>query len=302
MHLPLNALRAFETSARLLSFTRAAEALHVTPNAVAAHVKGLEARLGVPLFRRLPRGLALTDEAQALLPVLSDSFERMAQVLAQVAAGQPREVLTLGVVGTYAVGWLLPRLPEFQRLHPQLDLRVMTHNNRVDLAGEGLDAAIRFGDGAWHGTEALPLQTAPLTPLCSPARARALRVPSDLLAQPRLRSYRSDEWPRWLAAAGLGGPRPAAEGPVFDSSLALAAAAVQGLGVALLPPLLLGTELQSGRLVQPFEMVLPLGRYWLTWLQSRPASAGLQALGAWLQAAGGGASDGPSPAAPAPAP
>lgn len=304
MHLPLNALRAFETAARLLSFTRAAEALHVTPNAVAAHVKGLEARLGVPLFRRLPRGLALTDEALALLPVLSDSFERIEAALGRLGPGQPREVLTLGVVGTYAVGWLLPRLGDFNRRHPGVDLRVMTHNNRVDLAGEGLDAAIRFGDGAWHGTEAMALQTAPLSPLCSPAMARGLRQPTDLLALTRLRSYRPDEWSRWFAAAGLTAPPAAgtARGPVFDSSLALAAAAAQGLGVALLPPLLFAADLHSGRLQQPFALALPMGRYWLTWLQSRPPSPGLQALATWLQAASGAAPDALTPATPDTAP
>jgi LysR family transcriptional regulator, regulator of gene expression of beta-lactamase len=280
MHLPLNALRAFESAARLLSFTRAAEALNVTPNAVSAQVKGLEERLGVPLFRRLPRGLALTDEGQALLPVLSDSFEQMAGVLARLRQGEQRAVLTVGVVGTFAVGWLLPRLPAFQRRHPFVDLRLLTHNNRVDLAGEGLDAAIRFGDGAWHGTQALPLLQAPLSPLCAPALASQLHTPADLAQHTLLRSYRPDEWPRWLAAAGVG-PLPLG-GPVFDSSVTLAAAAAQGAGVALLPPALFEAELRSERLVQPFERAVPMGRYWLTWLQSRPPSAALRAFGEWL--------------------
>ena len=169
MHLPLNALRAFEASARHLSFTRAALELHVTQNAVSAQVKNLEERLGVPLFRRLPRGLALTDEGLALLPALSDSFARMRGVLEQLEGGLKVEVLTVAVVGTFAIGWLVPRLAGFQRAHPSIDLRLMTHNNRVDLAAEGLDCAIRFGDGAWHGTDAEPLVEAPLSPACAPA-------------------------------------------------------------------------------------------------------------------------------------
>src|SRR5512145_2591740 len=155
MNLPLNALRAFEVSARHLNFTRAAEELHLTQTAVSQHVRNLEIRLGVRLFRRVPRGLALTDEGQALLPVLADSFERMATVLASLNQPQKREVLSLGAVGTFAVGWLLPRMGEFQRKHPFVELRLFTNNNRVDLAGEGLDYAVRFGDGQWHGTEAL---------------------------------------------------------------------------------------------------------------------------------------------------
>ena len=233
MYLPLNALRAFEVSARHLSFTRAAEELSVTQTAVSMQVKNLEQRLGVTLFRRLPRGLALTDEGLALLPVVAQSFGRIADVLAQFEDGRRREVLTVGVVGTFAVGWLMPRLREFQQQHPFVDLRLLTNNNRVDLAGEGLDYAIRFGDGAWHGTEAERLFEAPLAPMCAPEIAARLRTPSDLVAETLLRSYRSDEWHRWFAAAAA--PCPPLRGFVFDSSLALAEAAAQEAGVALLP-------------------------------------------------------------------
>ena len=168
MHLPLNALRAFEASARHLSLTRAALELHVTQTAVSQHIRKLEDHLGKPLFRRLPRGLALTDEGLALLPTLSDAFARMETALEQIRENRPREVLTVGVVGTFAVGWLLPRLRHFQQTHPFVDLRLLTHNNRVDMAGEGLDYAIRFGDGAWHGTHAQQIFQAPLSPMCTP--------------------------------------------------------------------------------------------------------------------------------------
>ena len=271
MHLPLNALRAFEVSARHLSFTRAAAELNVTQTAVSAQVKNLEQRLGVPLFRRLPRGLALTDEGQALLPMLADSFGRIGTLLDQFRGGRLHQVLTIAAVGTFAVGWLLPRLEAFRRARPFIDLRLLTHNNRVDLAGEGLDGAIRFGDGAWHGTEAEPLMEAPLSPMCAPALAARLHAPADLARETLLRSYRADEWPRWFGAAGA--QPPLLRGPVFDSSLAIAAAAVQGLGVGLLPASMFGAELRDGRLVRPFATELPLGRYWLTRLQSRPPSA-----------------------------
>jgi LysR family transcriptional regulator of beta-lactamase len=259
MTLPLNALRAFEASARHLSFTRAAQELSVTQSAVAAQVKNLEARLGVPLFRRLPRGLTLTDEGQALLPMLTDSFARMAAVLDQFRDGRYREPLVVGAVGTFAVCWLLPRLPAFEQDHPFVDLRLLTHNNRVDPAGEGLDYAIRFGGGAWHGTEAEPLMEAPLSAVCAPDLAPRLRAPADLLLHPLLRSYRSDEWSRWFAAAGVEGP-PVLRGPVLDSSLALSFATAQGAGVALLPVRLFEGELRNGRLVQPFPIEVPAGR------------------------------------------
>ena len=223
MNLPLNALRAFEASARHLSFTLAGAELHVTQSAISAQVKNLEERLGVSLFRRLPRGLALTDEGQALLPLLSDSFARMGAVLTQFEKGRLREPLTVAAVGTFAVGWLMPRLADFSRQHPFVDLRLMTHNNRVNLAAEGLDFAIRFGDGAWHGTQADPLPEAPLTAVCSPELAHRLSRPADLAGETLLRSYRSDEWPRWFESAGL--PPPLLRGPVFDTSLAMASAA-----------------------------------------------------------------------------
>ena len=177
--LPLNALRAFEAAARHLSFTRAGLELFVSQGAISHQVKGLEQRLGVSLFRRLPRGLALTDEGQALIPVVQDAFDRLGNTLDRFSGGRYREVLTLGVVGTFATGWLLDRLPDFVRSHPDIDLRLLTNNNRVDQAGDGLDLAIRFGDGAWHGMEAYPLLAAPLTPLCAPSVAARLTGPSD---------------------------------------------------------------------------------------------------------------------------
>lgn len=135
-HLPLNALRAFEASARQLSFTRAGLELRVTQAAVSHQVKSLEEHLGVQLFRRLPRGLALTDEGQALLPAISASFDRMRATLDRFEDGRFREVITVGVVGTFATGWLLSRLKAFERSHPYIDLRLLTNNNRVDIAGE----------------------------------------------------------------------------------------------------------------------------------------------------------------------
>ena len=282
MQLPLNALRMFDAAARHLSLTRAAQELHVTQAAVSQHIRNLEERLGKPLFRRLPRGLALTDEGQALWPVVTQSFERIQQSLQQVAEPRPREILTVGVVGTFAIGWLIPRLSQFQQLQPHIDLRLLTNNNRVDLAGEGLDAAVRFGDGAWHGTHAQMLLRAPLSPMCTPALAQQLREPADLARQSLLRSYRSQEWEGWFA--GLEQTAPLARGAMFDSSLTLAEAAAQGAGVALLPTRMFEHMLQQGRLVRPFAHEVDTGAYWLTLLKSRPASGALQVFRQWLLA------------------
>jgi LysR family transcriptional regulator of beta-lactamase len=284
-HLPLNALRAFEASARHLSFTRAAVELCVTQAAVSHQVKVLEQRLNVILFKRLPRGLMITAEGEALLPVLRESFDRMADMLERFEGGHVREVLTVGAVGTFAVGWLLPRLPDFQARHPLVDLRLSTNNNRVDMAAEGLDYAIRFGDGAWHGIEAVHLFEAPLSALCIPRIAEELREPADLMKQTLLRSYRSDEWASWFAAAGVACPASLLKGMVFDSSLTMMEAALQGAGVALSPPLMFSRQLASGEIRQPFGIYTSMGSYWLTRLKSRQPTPAMEAFRDWMASA-----------------
>jgi LysR family transcriptional regulator, regulator of gene expression of beta-lactamase len=279
-HLPLNALRAFEASARRLSFTKAGMELRVGQAAVSHQVKGLEERLGVRLFRRLPRGLALTDEGQALLPVISEAFGRMRTTLDQFEHGHFRGVVTVGVVATFAIGWLMPRLSFFYDQHPFVDLRIQTNNNRVDLAGEGLDFAIRYGDGSWHGTSATYLLAAPLSVMCMPKTAERLSHPKDLGQEMILRSYRADEWPRWFAAAGIA--CPPIKGPIFDSSIALAEAAAQGGGLALLPVAMFEHQLALGRLIRPFQAEVANGDYWLTMLKSKVETDAMRAFRHWL--------------------
>ncbi|MDR5767689.1 MULTISPECIES: LysR family transcriptional regulator [unclassified Caballeronia] len=279
-HLPLNALRAFEASARHLSFTRAAQELNVTQAAVSQQVRALEERLGTPLFRRVPRGLSVTDEGRALLPVLSDAFGRIEAVLKQFEGGHFHEVLTVGVVGTFAVGWLMPRMKAFRETHPFVELRLFTHNNLVDPASEGLDFAIRFGAGVWPATHNALLLDAPLAALCAPDIARRLYTPSDLVNEVLLRSYRADDWSDWFDAAGL--DAWTMNGPVFDSSRLMVEAAVQGAGVALAPPRMFVRELQAGLLVRPFDVEVRTGSYWLTWLKSRRLSHGMKLFRDWL--------------------
>lgn len=279
-HLPLNALRAFEASARHLSFTRAGLELRVTQAAVSHQVKALEKALGAPLFRRLPRGLALTDEGLALVPVLSEAFDRIDEVMGRFGRTRVHEVLTLGCVGTFATGWLLRNLDDFYGCHPDIELRVLTNNNRVDLAGDGLDFALRFGDGSWHGTEAVHLSTPPLSPVCLDTIAARLDSPSDLRGEILLRSYRAEEWPLWFAMARV--PCPALNGPVFDNSVVMIDAAMQGMGVALVPISMFEREIAGGRLRRPFQIEISAGSYWLTWLRSKPLTNGGQAFRAWL--------------------
>lgn len=284
-HLPLNGLRAFEAAARHQSFTRAAIELCVSQPAISHQVKRLEDRLDVSLFKRLPRGLMLTAEGEALLPIVRESFDQMAGMLERFTSGYVREVLTVGAVGTFAVGWLLPRLARFRERYPHIELRLSTNNNRVDLAAEGLDCAIRFGNGAWHGLEATPLFGAPLTVLCVPEIAEQLSRPQDLFGYTLMRSYRADEWPAWFAAAGVKSPLPVSHGMIFDSSLAMMEAALQGVGVALAPPVMFDRSLASGAVQQPFNVFVSKGSYWLTRLKSRDETPAMASFKKWLSEA-----------------
>jgi LysR family transcriptional regulator of beta-lactamase len=190
--------------------------------------------------------------------------------------------LTVGVVGTFAVGFLMPRLADFRARFPHIELRLLTNNNKVDLAAESLDFAIRFGDGAWRSVQADLLMRAPLSPLCALADAAKLHRPEDLSKLSLLRSYRAQDWHRWLQAAGASGITP--HGPLFDSSSLMVHAAQLGEGVALAPPSMFVRELLQGRLVQPFALEVDVGGYWLTRLISKEPTPAMQAFSHWLLA------------------
>ncbi len=278
--LSLNTLRAFEAATRHLSFTRAADELCVTQAAVSQQVKALEAHIGKALFRRTTRGLVLTDEGALLAPVVSDALGRMSDALAVVSGAGVYEVVTVGVVGSFALSFLMDRLADFHALHPGIDVRLLLNNNAVDLWTESLDLAIRFGDGSWHGIVAEPLMPAPMAPMCSPAMASRITSPADLARFPLLRSYRQQDWPAWFAAAGVKGLT--ASGPIFDASHLMALAAARGMGVALLPLAMFEREQATGQLARPFDLAVDRGGYWLTRLSSRPVSGAMATFSEWL--------------------
>ncbi len=280
--LSLNTLRAFDAAARHLNFTRAADELCVTQAAVSHQVEALEAQIGRALFRRTARGLVLTDEGASLAPTVADSFSRLERQIDAMRQGGPREILTVGVVGTFAIGFLLERLADFRARHPRTELRVLTHNNKVDLSAESLDFAVRFGDGAWRSVEADHLMAAPLSPLCAPQALEQVHQPNDLCKLPLLRSYRPYDWTTWLQAAGVSGITP--RGPMFDASAIMVQAAMLGEGVALAPPSMFQRELRQGRLAQPFDLEVDVGGYWLTRLLSKELSPAMLAFRGWLLA------------------
>ncbi|ALC11729.1 LysR family transcriptional regulator [Sphingopyxis sp. 113P3] len=276
----LNLLRAFDAASRQGSFTEAAKELFVTQAAVSHQIKALEAWLGKSLFHRTSRGLLLTDEGQWLAPIVADALARIEEGVDLVRGGGPREVLTVGVVGTFAAGHLVRRLPDFRRRFPHIELRLLTNNNKPDPSTDSLDLSIRFGDGAWRSVEAVRVMDAPMTPLCIPAIADTLHQPCDLARWPLLRSYRAQDWPAWFAAAGAAAV--AARGPQFDTSIIMIQAALLGEGVALAPATMFETELADGRLVQPFACEVDVGAYWLTRPLARPERSAERTFAEWL--------------------
>lgn len=280
----LNALRAFEASARHLSFTTAAEELCVTQGAVSRQVKQLEEQLQVTLFHRLHRQLILTDQGQMLLKPLTDAFDLMAASLERLK-NQPRD-LKLKVHPTFAIRWLIPRLHRFQQQHPEIQIRLTTSSVNVDFSRENFDVGITYRGEKMMGTSRTKILVERLTPVCSPALmngAQPLETPDDLKYHlllhntPDLRDWRA--WAKGVGVTQLSFER----GQVFEVDDAALQAAASGLGIALGNLFLIGEDLESHRLVQPFnDLVAETGAYYISWPDVNSSSPGVTAFREWL--------------------
>jgi LysR family glycine cleavage system transcriptional activator len=288
---PLNALRAFEASARQLSFVRASEELSVTPAAVSHQVKGLEEYLGQPLFRRLPRGLLLTESGQLLLSELSDVFLRLDKAMERVIESDSRGTITLSVAPTFAVMWLIPRLQKFYTLNPDIDVRISTSLGLVDFQRDDYDAAIRLGSGEWFGLEAIKLFDESVTPMCSPRLLEGpdpLMTPDDLSKHVLLHNHSMDydpdapTWAAWLEAAGASGV-DASRGTHFSLPDHGLQASIDGAGVVLGWRFLAAKDIEAGRVVEPFDLALPLGSsFYLVYPEAHSLRPNIVAFRDWL--------------------
>lgn len=263
---PLNALRAFEASARHGSFTRAAGELFVTPAAVSHQVKALEDFLGLELFRRERNGLQLTDSGRAYLPGVREAFDRLIEAMDELAAVGQQGVLTVSVAPSFAAKWLVPRLDGFQAAHPDIDVRISASMGLVDFSVGDVDLAIRYGAGAYSDLESELLIRDTVYPVCSPQLLdceNPLTVPEMLRAHTLLHDDSPDgdetcpTWPMWVKAAGLTGV-DAHRGPRFNQASLVLEAAILGRGVALAKSTLADADIESGRLVKPFDLTLPV--------------------------------------------
>jgi LysR family glycine cleavage system transcriptional activator len=238
---PLNALRAFEAAARLGSFSAAAQELRVTDSAVSQQVRTLERYLGTRLFKRLPRGLLLTELGGTYLPVLTSGFDRLSEATLRLRSAGVGGLLTVAALPAFASGWLLPRLSRFRDRYPRIDLLLKTSRALADFRREDVDLAIRFGAGASNDTKSILLLSEEVFPVASPALVSPPLVPmqvADLRTLPLLHDVDAHpdqpwlNWLKWFERAGIETPSTL-RGLQFTDSIVLLGAAVAGLGVAL---------------------------------------------------------------------
>ncbi|MEZ5870299.1 MAG: transcriptional regulator GcvA [Nitratireductor sp.] len=258
---PLTWLRAFEASARFLSFTSAAEELHLTQAAISKQVKLLEQYLREPLFHRKPRSLVLTKVGAAYLPKVNDAFARLAAGTEEVFGHRRSEILTIRSAVGFSVNWLAPRLPGFLEQHPGVMVRVVTSVWNEEFDREHFDLDIRYGTGKWPGFNSDQLSWETLSPVCSPRLLdgdNALRLPADVGSHLLLHVMGYEEgWANWLKLAGVTDVN-AGHGLHFDTSLLAFEVAATGAGIALGRTSMVQKELSSGRLVAPFALELPI--------------------------------------------
>jgi LysR family glycine cleavage system transcriptional activator len=298
------ALRAFEAAARHLSFTAAAAELNVTQGAISRHVKFLEGYLGLQLFRRLPRSLQLTPEGQTYYPAMREAFDIMERATRRLMHNKQDRVLTLSVLPTLAMNWIIPELPSFNARYPSIDVRLSTSIQPADFSSE-IDLAIRVGrhtdrttksDKAridltmvqdWTGLEAEFLMPDFITAVCSPDLLKGkppLRDPADLRSYPLLQTTtRAHAWADWCRAVKVDDIDPTT-GTGFAHFFMTLEAAREGQGFACVPTVLVKTDLDAGRLIAPFQQrVESEGAYYLIFRKHEADTNKIRFACEWLK-------------------
>ena len=283
---PLSALRAFEAAARHGSFKRASEELGVTATAVSHQMAALEAHLGVKLFDRKIRKVALTPAGQGLFPVLRAGLDSFAQAISHVSGPEGRRVVTIGATAAFTARWLMPRLAGFQADHPGIDLRIDATENVADLTSGGIDVAVRYGHGPYPGLRAERLMADRFSPVVSPALK--ISDPAQLLEATLIHfdwhnpGLADPTWPAWLAAAAM--PRETGAGHLrFSQESHAIDAVLAGRGVALLSDRLVEGDIAAGRLVAPFGPALPAPSYFIVFADHANSDESVEAVRGWLR-------------------
>lgn len=290
---PLATLRVFESTARNLSFSRAAEELNVTTGAVSQHIRQLEAIVGQPLFRRMGRHVLLTDAGQAALPLLREGFDKLAEAAAMMRAPLRKGRVAVSVAPSFASKWLVPRMDLFHQAHPDVEVWISADMDVVDFAVADVDLAIRYGPGHYADVNCERLLSETVLAVCNPGildPARPILHPSQVMEHPLIHDMSPEndptcpDWKMWLKARGVdrvdlsGGLR-------FNQSSLVIEAAASGRGIALAKRALAQTDLDAGRLVALFaadETQLSFA-YHLVWPRGRTVTTAQRTLMDWLR-------------------
>lgn len=278
-------LRALEALERLGSASAVAEELSLTQSAVSRQLQTLEEQMGVALIQRSRKRLTLTPAARDYVAAVRPALHQIAQASMRLQVPQAGGALNLAILPAFGMRWLMPRLPDFARLHPDVTINMATRLQPFNFASEPFDAAIHFGTGDWPGTDRLLLKHEQMLPLCAPEllRGRATGDPRALLTMPLLHiQTRPRAWQDWFALKGVEtrGPVP---GTMYDQFSAIIQAALHGLGVALLPDYLAEQDVATGRLVAGFGPAVEMrGAYYLVWPQDKARHPPLTLFRDWL--------------------
>lgn len=277
-------LRAIEALDRLGSASAAAEELALTQGAVSRQLQAMERQLGVPLVRRDQKRLSLTPAAQAYAADVRQALDRLAQASVRLQVSPTGGTVNLAILPAFGMRWLMPRLPEFARLHPDVTINMSTRLQPFNFASETFDAAIHFGTNDWPGTDRLLLRSEQVVPVCAAGfpGADAHAAPRDILDMPLLHiQTRPRAWTDWFARHGVAAPAPL-PGTMYDQFSTITQAVLHGLGVALMPDYLVEQEIATGRmraLAAPCEAD---GAYSLVWPQTRGHDPSLRLFRDWL--------------------
>ena len=277
-------LRALEALDRLGSATAVAEELAQTQSAVSRQLQALEAQLGTTLIIRDRKMMKLTPAASEYATAVREALNSIAQASLKVQVNPESGSLNLAILPTFGMRWLVPRLAEFAKLHPEITINMSTRLAPFSFTQEPFDAAIHFGKGDWPGTEVLRLKPEHVVPVCAPDLMAQTVVahPRDLLSLPLLHiETRPNAWAEWFESYGVSATGVA--GTLYDQFSTITQAALHGLGVALLPDYLVEQDLAKGRLVHAYGgATRSLGSYFLVWPVERSRDRSLQIFREWL--------------------
>ncbi|UWQ80982.1 LysR family transcriptional regulator [Leisingera sp. S132] len=281
----ISSLRALEALDRLGSASAAADELALTQGAVSRQLQTLERQLGMELVQRDQKRLSLTTEAQDYAAEIRQALNQIVQSTLRLQAAPLAGTLNLAILPAFGMRWLMPRLPEFARLHPDVTINMATRLEPFNFATEPFDAAIHFGDASWPGTQSLLLKHEQLLPVCAPELLNGRRVdePTDILKLPLLHiQTRTTAWKDWFEKHGIEAGADLS-GTIYDQFATITQAALHGLGVALMPDYLVEQDLATSRLVALHpEPVETAGAYYLVWPERKSDAPALMKFRGWL--------------------